>query len=87
MRVKLNIIQGQRERHAGHAGILPATRYHGVSIEDLASDCIDFRLRNGRRFSFSLRHFAFSPCSPAKSFSHFWASMAFYGFLSLLLLP
>ncbi len=40
----------------------------------------------GGRFSFSLRHFAFSPCSPANSFSHFWASMAFYGFLSLLLL-
>ncbi|MFM3298971.1 hypothetical protein AB8S18_27510, partial [Klebsiella pneumoniae subsp. ozaenae] len=34
----------------------------------------------GGRFSFSLRHFAFSPCSPAKSFSHFWASMAFLRF-------
>jgi hypothetical protein len=34
------------ERHSGHASIFPAARYHGVSVEDLPSDCIDFRLRN-----------------------------------------
>lgn len=52
MRVKLDIIQGQREWHAGHACILPAARYHGVSVEDLPSDCIDFRLWNGREIEF-----------------------------------
>ncbi|KMI00211.1 hypothetical protein SM82_01190 [Klebsiella pneumoniae] len=46
--VKLNIVQGQREWHSGHSGIFPAARYHGVSVEDLPSDCIDFRLWNGR---------------------------------------
>ncbi len=34
----------------------------------------------GGRLSFSLRHFAFSPCSPPNSLSHFCASMAFLRF-------